>query len=63
EGPSYLSGDEESYGKPFLKYLDDRDIGWVACWYDDEWLPPMFTQGWTGYTNYGDFIIRELKND
>ncbi|MEN6524249.1 MAG: glycoside hydrolase family 5 protein, partial [Anaerolineaceae bacterium] len=42
EGPSYLSGDEESYGKPFLKYLDDRDIGWVACWYDDEWLPPMF---------------------
>lgn len=63
EGPSYLSGDEESYGNPFLKYLDDRDIGWVACWYDDEWLPPMFTQGWTGYTNYGDFIIKELKND
>jgi hypothetical protein len=61
EGPSYLSGNEETYGKPFLDYLEVRDIGWIACWYDDEWLPPMFLKGWEGYAKSGDFIVRELK--
>ncbi len=61
EGPSYLSGNEETYGKPLLDYLEVRDIGWIACWYDDEWLPPMFMEGWEGYTKSGEFIIKELK--
>jgi aryl-phospho-beta-D-glucosidase BglC (GH1 family) len=59
---SYLVGDQASYGEPFLRYLGDRSIGWVACWYDDEWLPPIFTQGRQGYTPYGKFILRQLKD-
>lgn len=58
---SYLAGDETSYGIPFLRYLDEHKIGWVACWYDDKWMPAMFTEGWKGYTHNGDFIIRELR--
>lgn len=57
---SYLAGDQKTYGEPFLQYLGARNIGWVACWYDDEWLPPMFTKGWKGYTQYGKFILQKL---
>src|SRR5579859_301859 len=36
---AYLVGSAGSYGQPLLDYLDRRQMGWVACWYDDEWLP------------------------
>jgi len=58
---SYLAGDEISYGKPLLEYLEAHKVGWVACWYDDAWEPAMFTGGWSGYTNNGEYIIRELN--
>ena len=61
KAPSYLAGDEIIYGKPFLEYLDTHSIGWIACWYDDKWIPPMFADGGDDYTNYGDFVIRELS--
>lgn len=58
---SYLIGDENTYATPLLSYLEARQIGWVACWYDDDWLPPMFETGWKGYTPFGEFIIRQLN--
>ena len=58
---SYLAGDQITYGEPFLEYLDTRNIGWVACWYDDEWMPPMFAEGWKSYTRYGEFVMQELN--
>jgi len=32
----------------------------VACWYDDEAEPPMFTPDWQGYTHYGEFVMEQL---
>jgi endoglucanase len=61
DAPSYLIGTRTSYGEPFLKYLDERGIGWVACWWDDEWKPPMYTRGWKAPTNYGQFITEKLQ--
>ncbi|HPU00998.1 MAG TPA: glycoside hydrolase family 5 protein [Bacillota bacterium] len=58
--PSYLVGDEESYGKPFLDYLEERNIGWVACWYDDVWTPPMLKDKGKSYTKYGRFVLSNL---
>jgi endoglucanase len=58
---SYLAGDGATYGEPFLEYLNARDIGWVACWYDDKWEPAMFTESWKGYTRYGEFVMQQLK--
>ncbi len=46
--PDYLIGSELTYGHPFMEYLDARGIGWVGCWYDDEWKPYMFTKDWKG---------------
>jgi len=60
-GPQYLAGDEMTYGKPLLEYLDNRGIGWIACWYDDHWVPTMFTENRKGYTRNGDFILRKLN--
>jgi len=60
--PDYLIGSESSYGQPFMEYLDARGIGWVGCWYDDNWIPNMFTRDWKAYTLNGNFILRELEN-
>lgn len=57
----YLSGTAAGYAEPFLNYLDSRGIGWVACWYDDEWDPPMFTPGWKAPTRYGAFVLEALR--
>ncbi|MGE5464853.1 MAG: glycoside hydrolase family 5 protein, partial [Syntrophothermus sp.] len=60
---SYLVGDPATYGDPFLSYLRDHQIGWVACWYDDQWLPAMFTDGRQGYTRYGEFVLQQLQEE
>jgi aryl-phospho-beta-D-glucosidase BglC (GH1 family) len=60
---SYLAGDQITYGSPFLSYLSDRNIGWIACWYDDQWSPPMFTEGRKSYTRYGEFVMQQLKEE
>lgn len=59
----YLEGSVEGYGAPFLDYLDERGIGWVAAWYDDEWEAPMFTPGWDALTRYGEFVLERLEDD
>ena len=58
---SYLVGNRANYGEPFLEYLGALEIGWIACWYDDNWLPPMLAKDGQGYTPYGDFIVQQLK--
>jgi hypothetical protein len=45
-----------------MSYLDERDIGWVACWYDDEAEPPMLQSEWEGYTDYGEFVMERLRH-
>jgi hypothetical protein len=57
----YLVGDKETYGMPFLNYLGERKIGWVACWYDDTWEPEMLTKDGLGYTKFGQFVMDEIK--
>ena len=58
---SYLIGNEKSFGEPFLDYLDELQIGWLACWYDDNWQPPMFTPGFEDTNPYGDFVFEQLS--
>lgn len=57
----YLIANEDSFGRPLLEYMENKGIGWVACWYDDGWEPPMFKKNYNGYTNYGNFILKALK--
>jgi len=61
QGPGYLAGSQETYGEPLLAYLNELGAGWVACWYDDKWLPPMFTNWHGAMTEYGQWVIEELK--
>lgn len=53
---SYLKGGRESFGEPFVNYLTDNKIGWVACWYDDGWEPPMFSDKSGNLTKWGEFL-------
>lgn len=56
----YLVGSAASYGEPLLSYLEAHDIGWIACWYDDEWLPAMFKAGSSELNAYGKFVEARL---
>lgn len=58
----YLIGDQETYGNPLMDYLRENNIGWVACWYDNKWEPQMFTKNFKNYTNYGKFVLDQLKS-
>jgi endoglucanase len=58
---AYLVGNAETYGVPFLSYLDAHHIGWVACWYDDDWLPAMFESGFNALNDYGKFVKARLQ--
>ena len=54
-----LDGTAETYGRPFLNYLHERGIGWVACWYDETWQPPLLADD--GFTQFGDFVMAQLN--
>lgn len=56
----YLVGTVEGYGEPFLQYLDERQTGWIACWYDDEWMPPLFTEDFKSLTSYGLWLSEQF---
>lgn len=59
----YLIGNEQTYGQPFLNYLDEKGIGWVACWFDNSWEPQIFQKDFKSYTNYGAFVMEALKSN
>lgn len=54
-----LNGTDETYGRPFLSYLNEQNIGWIACWYDETWEPPMLAED--GFTQFGDFVMVQLS--
>jgi aryl-phospho-beta-D-glucosidase BglC (GH1 family) len=57
----YLVGSQKAYGEPLMEYLDQRGIGWVACWYDEEWKPAMFEKGIEQPTPFGQFVLQRLS--
>lgn len=57
----YLVGSQRTYGEPLMAYLDEHGIGWVACWYDDEWKPAMFENGIEQFTPFGKFVLQRLS--
>lgn len=60
---SYLNGSAGSYGQPLMEYVMDHGMGWIACWYDDEWEPPMFQPGMKSFTRYGNFVMEQLRRN
>lgn len=58
----YLIGNKETYGEPFIQYLNEKNIGWVACWFHNSWEPQIFKEDYKGYTEYGTLIMEELSN-
>jgi hypothetical protein len=57
----YLVGSQKSFGEPLMAYLDEKGIGWVACWYDDEWNPTMFEKDSDLPTPFGQFVLDRLS--
>jgi hypothetical protein len=58
----YLVGTRKSYGEPLMDYMDEHSIGWVACWYDDEWHPAMFERNFSELNSYGQFVCQLLQS-
>lgn len=59
----YLVGERDDYGMPMLQLMERKGISWVACWYDDNWEPPMFFENSNEKTNWGEFILEKLSDD
>lgn len=59
---SYLIGSTEGYAKPLMTRLDALGAGWVACWWDDGWVPVMFTDGMKTPTEYGRYVLTRLSS-
>ncbi|MCL2735945.1 MAG: glycoside hydrolase family 5 protein [Propionibacteriaceae bacterium] len=56
---TYLVGDVATYAQPLLDYIQARHMGWVACWYDSDYDPPMLTiQG--NPTPWGDLAFAAM---
>ena len=59
-----MKGSKETYGIPILKYMELNKISWVAWCYDTIWEPKIFKdKSWktSEYTEWGEFIVNELK--
>lgn len=60
---AYLKGNRKSYGEPIIQFMEEHNIGWVACWYDDGWEPPMFYEGMEEMTDWGMFVMKQLSQE
>ncbi len=58
---TYLKGNRESYGEPIVHFMGEHNMGWTACWYDDGWEPQMFFEGMKEMTDWGMFVMEQLK--
>ena len=59
-----VNGTLAGFGKPFIDYLDKKDLSWVAYGYfppDGE--PPMLEKDWTTLTQFGEFVKKRLSVD
>lgn len=57
----FLIGTRNNFGEPMIKFMKEKQIGWIACWYDDSWEPPMFFHNTDKKTDWGNFISGKLK--
>ncbi len=57
----YLVGTMVDYAAPMLEKMDEMNISWVACWYDDGWEPPFFKKNFSGLTEWGKFVKDALN--
>lgn len=60
---NYLVGGREKYGIPMLQLMEQKGMSWVACWYDDNWEPPMFFNNSNEKTDWGDLILEYLSKN
>lgn len=58
----YLTGGRNDYGLPMLQLMERKGISWVACWYDDNWEPPMFCKNSNDKTDWGELILGYLSD-
>lgn len=57
----YLIGSREDFGEPLYNFMNEHEVGWIACWYDDTWEPPMFFSNKEELTDWGKFVMEILR--
>ncbi len=54
---NYLVGTRLDYGEPMIQFMEEKEVSWIACWYDDEWDPPIFLDDRNTKTDWGEFVL------
>lgn len=62
-GDITTNGTLAGFGKPFLDYLDEKNIHWVAFTYQPpDAEPPMLKNDWTTLNEFGQFVKERLQH-
>jgi hypothetical protein len=57
---SHFKGTRETFGKPFLRFMETRGMSWTAwCWHPT-WGPTMLQRDWAQPTEFGGFVKESL---
>ena len=56
----HFKGTAEGFGKPFLRFMDERGMGWTAWCWNPEWTPNMLRDDWRTPTPFGAFVKAAL---
>jgi len=60
ETKEHFKGTEAAFGRPFLKFMEDRGLHWTAwCWHPT-WGPTLLQNDWKSPTPYGGFVKTAL---
>lgn len=57
----HFKGTDVNFGRPFLKFMEDRGLSWFAwCWHNT-WTPALLENDWKTPTPYGRFVKGSLQ--
>ncbi|MCG9894024.1 MAG: glycoside hydrolase family 5 protein, partial [Fimbriimonadaceae bacterium] len=57
---AHYDGSAFDFGRPFLRYMNERGLHWTAwCWHDT-WGPTMFERGTRTPNAFGEFVMKAL---
>ena len=61
-GDSVTNGTRTGYAEPLSKYMDEKNLHWLAYIYHPFAEPPMLKSDWKTLAEFGEFVKERLQN-
>lgn len=60
---AHFKGGPDDFGRPFVRFIDERDLGWTAWVWHPSWGPPMLEDDWRTPNEFGRFVRERLSKE